>query len=50
MIWPPSDPPPEPWPARLRRRVRELGVLGVSGLAIFALIVLWCARDWFGIY
>lgn len=41
---------PEAWPRRIRRRLRELGFLGVSGLGIFALILLWSARDWFGIY
>lgn len=49
-MWPAADPPPETWIQRVRRQVRQLGVLGVSGLGIFALILLWSARDRFGIY
>jgi hypothetical protein len=49
-MWPSPVPPPETWLQRVWRQARQLGIFGVSGLGIFALILLWSARDWFGIY
>jgi hypothetical protein len=49
-MWPPNDPAPEPLSQRVKRRIKDLGFFGVSGVVIFVLILFWSARDWFGIY